>query len=48
MIPELDEAVLEEIGVGDPDHLDVLRRIDPGSYVCVPLRVGGTLWALWV
>lgn len=41
LIPELDEAVLEDIAVGDPDYLDVLRRIDPGSYMCVPLRIGG-------
>jgi DNA-binding NarL/FixJ family response regulator len=33
--------VLEEIGVGDPEHLEALRRVDPGSYICVPLRVGG-------
>jgi GAF domain-containing protein len=41
VISELDEAVLEEIGVGDPEHLEALRRVDAGSYICVPLRVGG-------
>jgi GAF domain-containing protein len=40
-IPELDEDVLEDIAVGDPAQLDVLRRIGPGSYMCVPLRIGG-------
>lgn len=24
-------------------HLDVLKRLDPGSYICVPLRAGRTL-----
>ena len=41
LIPELDEAVLGDIAVGDPEHLEALRRTDPGSYICVPLRVGG-------
>jgi GAF domain-containing protein len=41
LIAELDEDALEDIGVGDPEYLDVLRRIDPGSYMCVPLRIGG-------
>jgi GAF domain-containing protein len=41
LIPDLDEDVLREIAVGDPEYLDVLRRIDPGSYMCVPLRIGG-------
>jgi len=40
-IPELDEDVLGDIAVGDPEQLDVLRRMDPGSYMCVPLRIGG-------
>ena len=40
-ISELDEDVLEDIAVGDPEQLDVLRRIDSGSYMCVPLRIGG-------
>src|SRR5215208_2593171 len=40
LIPDLDEAVLREIAVGDPEYLDVLRRMDPGSYMCVPLRIG--------
>ena len=41
LIPELDEAVLEDIAAGDPEHLEALRRTNPGSYICVPLRVGG-------
>jgi DNA-binding NarL/FixJ family response regulator len=41
LIPELDEAALKDIAVGDPGHLEALRRVDPGSYICVPLRVGG-------
>jgi GAF domain-containing protein len=41
LIPDLDEAVLEDITAGDPEHLEALRRTDPGSYICVPLRVGG-------
>jgi len=41
LIPELDEAVLEDIAAGDPEHLEALHRADPGSYICVPLRVGG-------
>jgi len=41
LIPDLDEAVMREIAVGDPEYLDVLRRMDPGSYMCVPLRIGG-------
>ena len=41
MIPELDEAVLVDIAAGDPEHLEALHRADPGSYICVPLRVGG-------
>ena len=40
-IPEVDEDVLKDIAVGDPEQLDVLRRMDPGSYMCVPLRIGG-------
>jgi GAF domain-containing protein len=46
-IPDLDEEVLREIAVGDPEHLDILRRINPGSYMCVPLRIGShTLGAM--
>jgi DNA-binding CsgD family transcriptional regulator len=41
LIPELGEDELEDIAVGDPEHLEALRRVDPGSYICVPLRVGG-------
>jgi GAF domain-containing protein/DNA-binding CsgD family transcriptional regulator len=41
LIPEIHEAVLEDIAVGDPEHLEALRRTNPGSYICVPLRVGG-------
>ena len=41
LIPDLGEAVLEDIAAGDPEHLEALRRTDPGSYICVPLRVGG-------
>jgi GAF domain-containing protein len=41
LIPDLDEAVLEDIAAGDPEHLEALRRTAPGSYICVPLRVGG-------
>jgi len=40
-ILELDEDVLQDIAVGDPEQLDLLRRMDPGSYICVPLRIGG-------
>ncbi len=47
LIPDLDEAALEDIAAGDPGHLEALRRTDPGSYICVPLRVGGhTLGAM--
>ncbi len=41
LIPELSESVIDDIAVGDPEHLEALRRVDPGSYLCVPLRVGG-------
>ena len=41
LIPDLDEAVLEDIAASDPEHLEALRRTDPGSYICVPLRIGG-------
>jgi DNA-binding CsgD family transcriptional regulator len=41
LIPDLDEPVLQDIAAGDPEHLEALRRTDPGSYICVPLRVGG-------
>jgi GAF domain-containing protein len=40
LIPEFDEAMLGDIA-GDPEHLEALHRTDPGSYNCVPLRVGG-------
>ena len=40
-IPELDEDVLEDMAVGDAGQLDVLHRMDPASYMCVPLRIGG-------
>jgi GAF domain-containing protein len=40
LIPDLDEAVLEDIAAGDPEHLEALQRTAPGSYICVPLRVG--------
>ena len=41
LIPELSESVIDDIAVGDPEHLQALRSVDPGSYLCVPLRVGG-------
>lgn len=41
LVPELDGGVLGEIARDDPEQLDVLTRMDPGSYLCVPLRIGG-------
>jgi GAF domain-containing protein len=41
LVSELDEEVLQDIAVGDPEYLDLLRGMEPGSYVCVPLRIGG-------
>ena len=47
-IPELDEDVLEDIAVGDAGQLEVLRRMDPASYMCVPSASGATRSAPWV
>ncbi|MBA2713444.1 MAG: GAF domain-containing protein, partial [Rubrobacteraceae bacterium] len=41
LIAELDKEVLQDIAVGDPEYLDLLRGMEPGSYMCVPLRIGG-------
>jgi len=41
LLPDLDEDVQREIAAGDPEYLGLLRRMDPGSYMCVPLRIGG-------
>lgn len=35
---EIGEGLLEDIAC-DKEHLRILRRLDPGSYMCVPLRV---------
>ena len=40
LVQEIDETVLESIAL-DAEHLDILRRQNPRSYICVPLRVGG-------
>lgn len=41
LVSDLDEDVLREIAVGDPEYLGLLHRMNPGSYMCVPLRIGG-------
>ncbi|CAN5893366.1 hypothetical protein BH18ACT11_BH18ACT11_28730 [soil metagenome] len=41
LIPDLGEDVLEDIAVGDPEYLELLRGMESGSYMCVPLRIGG-------
>jgi GAF domain-containing protein len=47
LIAELDRDVLEDIVVGDPEYLDLLRGMGSSSYMCVPLRLGGhTLGAM--
>ena len=47
LVLELDEGVLREIAHDDPEQLAVLGRMNPGSYLCVPLRIGGrTLGAI--
>ncbi len=46
LIPEVNEEILRDIAP-TPEHLDVLRRLEPNSYVCVPLRIAGrTLGAM--
>jgi DNA-binding CsgD family transcriptional regulator len=46
LIPEVNEEILRDIA-RTPEHLDVLRRLEPNSYVCVPLRIAGrTLGAM--
>jgi GAF domain-containing protein len=46
LIPEVNEEILRDIA-RTPEHLDVLRRLGPNSYVCVPLRIAGrTLGAM--
>jgi GAF domain-containing protein len=46
LIPEVNEEILREIA-RTPEHLDVLRRLGPNSYLCVPLRIAGrTLGAI--
>jgi DNA-binding CsgD family transcriptional regulator len=46
LLPEVKESVLKGIA-HDPEHLRILYRLNPKSYMCVPLRVGGhTLGAL--
>jgi GAF domain-containing protein/DNA-binding CsgD family transcriptional regulator len=42
LIPEVDDGVLRSI-VRDAGRLEVLRRLRPRSYMCVPLRVRGRL-----
>jgi GAF domain-containing protein len=41
LITDLDEDALRELAVGDPEYLGLLRRMGPGSYICLPLRIGG-------
>ena len=38
LIPEVDDEVLRSIA-RDAEHLSILRRLDPNSYMCVPLQV---------
>ncbi|AHY48228.1 Bacterial regulatory protein, luxR family (plasmid) [Rubrobacter radiotolerans] len=38
IIPEVDDAVLRSIARNEA-HLDLLRRLEPRSYMCVPLRL---------
>ena len=46
LVPEVNEEILRDIA-RTPEHLDVLRRLGPGSYVGVPLRIAGrTLGAM--
>lgn len=46
LIPEVSDTVLRETA-RDREHLEALRSLDPRSYMCVPLRVGGrTLGAM--
>ena len=43
LLQDLDGVVLREIAQGNPGQLDALRGMEAGSYVCVPLRIGGRL-----
>ncbi|HET7480937.1 MAG TPA: GAF domain-containing protein, partial [Rubrobacteraceae bacterium] len=46
LIPDVDDAVIRET-VRDRANLEMLQSLDPKSYMCVPLRVGGrTLGAM--
>jgi GAF domain-containing protein len=46
LIAEVNEGILRDIA-RSPEYLDVLRRLRPGSYLCVPLRIAGrTLGAM--
>ena len=38
LIPKVDDEVLSSIAC-DAEHLSILRRLGPNSYMCVPLRV---------
>lgn len=42
LVPEVDEAWLEEVGLGE-GHVDLLRRIGFESLVCVPLVARGEI-----
>ena len=40
LVPEVNEEILRDVA-RTPEHLDVLRRLGPSSYVGVPLRIAG-------
>ena len=40
LLPEVDDGDLIQDSTGDA-HLELLRRLDPRSYICVPLRARG-------
>lgn len=40
LIPEIDEALFLRTSAEDERHLEILRRLAPKSYLCVPLWLG--------
>jgi GAF domain-containing protein len=42
LIKKVDQTVLESIA-RDAEHVELLRHLDPESYICVPLQVRGQL-----
>ncbi len=44
LVPEIPDKLLEEAAGEDKEYLQLMRELEIASYICIPLRAGGTVY----